>query len=306
MPDGESPEASVRKESTRLFRRREEKYEVGSAAAALLQAEIARRLPLFEYHPGYPYTFITTLYFDTKNRDFYQRAERHYDDNVKIRVKEYYYSLGPVVSNAGGSDCSNCSGTNGEAYNGYKTSPQCYVELKQSLNGTVTKKRFAFPKKELSLLFRGQDVWPILVKVTPPGEIGPLREIYRELKRYINAYSVEVTSIVNYRRTVYQENEEDLRITFDDSLAVFPPVPNLYDRNEALTSQVLGNATRKSDKVILEIKCPGEYPDWLKSALKFHSSKRLSKFTTSVRFLLGASPSSLFEEEGGLGGNSSN
>jgi hypothetical protein len=324
-PDGKSQEASVRKDSARFFRRKEDKYEVGLAAATYLQAEIARRLPRFEYHSGYPYTFITTLYYDTKNRDFYRQAVRHYDDNVKIRVKEYYYSLGgpgsccggpkgegPVGNgpagatstgaiSRGGANNSNASNSNGTDL--YQISPQCYVELKQSLNGTVTKKRFAFPKKDLSLLFNGQDVWPILLKVTPAAEHEALREIYRELKRYISVYPVEVTSIVNYRRTVYQENEDRLRITFDDSLAVFPPVSSLYESNEALTTEVLGKATRRSDKVILEIKCSDEYPEWLKNALQFHSSKRLSKFTTSVRYLLGT-PSPFFEDEGG--GNSSN
>ena len=307
-PDGKSQEANVRKESARFFRRKEEKYEVGSAAAAFLQAEIARRLPLFEYHQGYPSTFITTLYYDTKNRDFYRRAVRHYDNNVKIRVKEYYYSVGSTsgASTAVGSttDSACCAkSSNGDGHL-YQISPECYVELKQSLNGTVLKKRFGFPKKELSLLFAGKDVWPTLLGVTPAGDVGALREIYRELKRYISTYPVEVTSIVNYRRTVYQENEEHLRVTFDDSLAVFPPLPSLYDSNEALTAEVLGKATRKSDKVILEIKCPDEYPDWLRNALQFHSSKRLSKFTTSVRYLLGSSPSSLLEGEGGR--NSSN
>ena len=193
---------------------------------------------------------------------------------------------------------------NGEKVPEYQTSTQCYVELKQSVNGTVIKKRFAFPKKELSLLFKGSDVWPILLKVTPSSEIGALREIYGELNRYISAYPVEVTSVVNYRRTVYQENEEKLRITFDDNLAVFPPLPALYEQNEALTCEVLGTPIRRSDKVILEIKCPAEYPDWLKGALQSHSSKRLSKFTTSVRFLLDSSSS--FDDLKDGSGTSSN
>ena len=65
--------------------------EVGPARAVLLREEIARHLPLYEFHAGHSHTHITTLYFDTRERDFFRRAEKHYDDNVKIRVKEYYF-----------------------------------------------------------------------------------------------------------------------------------------------------------------------------------------------------------------------
>jgi len=258
----------------RHFRRRERKYEVGPAAAVLLREEIARRLPLFEFERGQPYTYITTLYFDTKERDFYRRAERSYDDNVKIRVKEYYYpSTCPV-----------------EPDRWYKTSPFCYVEIKQSVGGIVVKKRFGFPKRELPHLLGGQDVWPVLQRFTPSGELQSVGEIYRELSRYLADYTVGLTSVVHYRRSVYQEKEEALRITFDDQLAVFAPpcaLNGLYALHESLTPEILGAPIRKSDRVILEIKCPGAYPDWLEKALQNLSARRLSKFTTSVRLLLG-------------------
>jgi hypothetical protein len=274
-------DALSRHDSVRLFRRREQKYEVGRAAAVFIREEIARRLPLFEFERGHPSTHVTTLYFDTRNRDFFRRAVRNYDDNVKIRVKEYYYELPP---SAGSGE----PGRNG-AVHAYKTSPICYVELKQSAAGTVIKKRFGFPKRELPLLLGGQDVWPILLKMTPPEDVAPLREVYREFQRYLGMYLIEITSIVNYRRTVYQESENELRITFDDQLAVYQPVATLYDGADALTPEVLGRPIRTSDKVILEIKCPGTYPSWLEKTMQYHSTRRLSKFTTSVRLLLSES-----------------
>jgi len=294
MQVGGSDTADQLAGAARFFERREEKYEVDRATARLLQGEIACRLPLFSYQPGHPWTYVTTIYFDTKNRDFYHRAELHYDDNVKIRVKEYYYPT-EIPLKASGKE-------NGEseqrtvwvgeddpprAGRTYQTMKHCFVELKQRSRGTVIKKRFAFPKADLGLLFNGQDIWPLLAKVTHPSEMGPLREIYHELQHYIARYPVEVTSIVNYRRTVYQKDENDLRVTLDDRLAVFPPLPGLYTQNDALTAEVLGRPIRTSERVILEIKCPGQYPEWLRSALKAHSSERLSKFTTSVRLLLG-------------------
>ncbi len=281
-----------------LFRRKEQKYEVGPAAALFLRQEIARRLPCFEFERGHPYTHVTTLYFDTRNRDFYRKAERSYEDNVKIRVKEYYY---PLLAEAHGDGANSPvpgaveihgNGSRSRREASYRTSPVCYVELKQSVAGLVIKKRFGFPKKDLHLLVGGQDVWPILVKITPSEDLSSLKDVYRELLRYLSSYSVELTSIVCYRRTVYQECEEELRITFDDHLAVYQPVPELYGRAGALTPDVLGKPIRTSDKVILEVKCPGKYPSWLEKAMQYHSTRRLSKFTTSVRLILSDSDGS--------------
>lgn len=253
-------------DGARFFRRREEKYEIGPAAALFLREEIARRLPLFEFERGEPYTYITTLYFDTKGRDFYHRAERSYDDNVKIRVKEYYYPNGGAGH--------------------HRVSPYCYVEIKQSIAGVVVKKRFGCPKVDLSALLRGEDIWPTLKRLTPPDELERLRQIHGELSRYLTMDSVGLTSVVNYRRSVYQESEESLRITFDDQLAVHAPPPGLYESVAALTPEALGPPILKSERVILEIKCPGAFPDWLAKAMQHHSARRLSKFTTSVRLLL--------------------
>jgi hypothetical protein len=269
--DARNPDAPARPGSARLFQRREAKYEVGVATATFLREEIARHLTCFEFEPGHPTTWVTTIYFDTKARDLYRRAERHYDENVKIRVKEYYYPL-----NAGP-----------EGREEYRTSPHCYVEIKEHANGSVIKRRFRFPKSELSRLMRGEDLLPLLTKASPPEEIDHLGEVYGEFRRLMGLHHVEATSVVTYRRTVYQESEDDLRITFDDHFAVWAPYHRLYDGIDALTPGVLGKPVRVTDKVILEIKCPGDYPHWLEKALRNHSTKPLSKFTTSVRLLLG-------------------
>lgn len=284
---GSTPGGSLPPRSPHVFSRREEKYDVDPVSAARLEARIARMLPRFAYRKEQPYTLITTVYFDTRDRDFYLTAERDYDHNVKIRVREYYYPNGSPS---------------------YLTEDRCYVELKQRALGTVTKKRFAIPKCELQALLSNRDVWPTLLETTPPSEIGPLREAYTTLRRYLEAYRIEVTSVVTYRRKVYQKDESDLRITLDDQLSVFRPFPDLYADVDALTVDVLGAPIRSSDRVILEIKCPGEYPAWLREAMAEHTSKRLSKFTTSVRLVLGhaAAPRSWSAEaarpENGAGG----
>jgi hypothetical protein len=283
-----------------FVRRQEEKFEMGIATAAFLREEIARHLPLYEFYPGYSSTYVTTIYFDTADYLLYKGAERSYDDNVKIRVKEYYYRRreGALFdgARAGG------AAGNGQETNGlYLCFPHCFVEVKRRQQGTVYKWRLQLPKDKLAALFEGADVWESAIDGSAPAAPGSpaagpgLRESYGELRSYLSRYEVLATSIVNYRRSVYQRSEEELRITFDDEIAVYPALPGLYGRPGGnghgsdfvtLTREVLGAPTRRYEKVILEIKCPGQsLPEWLQRVLRNLSSKQLSKFTTSVRFL---------------------
>jgi hypothetical protein len=112
-----------------------------------------------------------------------------------------------------------------------------------------------------------------------------VRAVYDELRACLKTYAVQPSSAVSYRRQVYQRIEGELRVTFDDEIAVHRPPAGLYERTPALTRDVLGKPIYTSDRFIVEIKCPGDLPDWLATALKNHSSRRLSKFTTSVRLV---------------------
>jgi len=274
------------------------KFELDIAAATFLRDSIARRLPVFEFAPGYPYTFITTVYFDTADRHFFERARRHYHDNDKIRVKEYYYEE-PSSAQASGSMA-------GRVAVRYRTSPVAYVELKQRRGELVTKKRLRVPKARLGRILDGDDP-----EDDPGGEQllglgaaspddagaelpGSHRDARAALKRYLERFSVRATSVISYRRQVFQVDEDELRITFDDRIRVHEPPrdvfgPGFYCRSGevgALTPASLGVPIRSFSKVITEIKCAtGEYPDWLRGALRLHSSKLFSKFTASVRSL---------------------
>jgi len=270
--------------SSLFIRRNEEKYELGVAAAMFLRDEIAAHLPLFEYRAGYPYTLVTTVYFDTEDKLLYRRAARSFDDNQKIRLKEYFYQQ------RGGGE-------------GYLTSPHCFVELKERRQGTVYKRRIAIPRCHLREFFRGEDVWPIVESASELfGARGCVRTAYGDLREFLGLRRVTPASAINYRRLVYQLDQERLRVTFDDRIASYPPSPEwrLDSRptgengsspngfgtppwNDALTPEALGCPIRTYDKVIVEIKCTDEeYPAWLQRALRNHSSRQVSKFTSSV------------------------
>lgn len=280
--DGGASGAARAGESVRCFFRKELKYEMGRASALFLREEIARRLPLFEFKLGHPHTHIVTLYYDSEERHFFRKAAADYDNNVKVRVKDYYYCESRPPREGGASP----DGFQGATL----SSSVCFVELKRLVEGRVVKKRFALPKSKLARLVAGEDLWDMLLESVAPEKVNTLKEVYRELRDYLHRFRLRLTSIVTYRRVVFQEDEADLRITFDDQLVVHAPVPDPYGHGERLTPAALGAPLRMSDSVILEIKARGAYPQWLSRALEDHPARQLSKFTSSVRLLTDPSP----------------
>ena len=268
-----APRTSPRRESesTTFIRRREHKFEVSAARGVFLREQIAKELPLFEFFEGFPHTYVTTVYYDTVDRKFYQRAESSYDDNLKIRVKEYSYR------SRDGS---------------FLSFPTCYVELKMRRGGSVIKRRVPIPKGQLEAVLGGIDVWDSVCELVP--EPTPeLERSYEALSRFLRSERVVASSIISYRRTVFQRSERELRVTFDDEIAVFEVGGEIYgEQRDALTPNRLGVPVRRHDRVIVEVKCPDpQLPDWLRETLRHHRSKELSKFTTSIRFLTDSSDS---------------
>jgi hypothetical protein len=276
----ESRGAGARGGDSYFLKRREEKYEMQIGAAAFLRNEIERNLPRFEFRKGHPYTYITTIYFDTEKLDFYQKAKICFDDNTKIRVKEYYYQNNSFPH----------PGLTGRAAGPWLTFDTCFVEIKQRIRGIVWKRRFEVPKRLFGRLVRGEDVWDELVASRSGIEFDGMFDTYREFRTFLQHFNLVEKSIINYRRSVYQQDEHELRITFDDEIAVFAPKPGLYESVSSLARDFLGPPREIFQKVILEIKCQDGFPDWLTALLLTHRPKKISKFTSSLRVLTNELP----------------
>ncbi|MEC8894880.1 MAG: VTC domain-containing protein [Planctomycetota bacterium] len=261
--------------SPNYIRRSETKYELSRAELSVIEGEFSRRLPVFEFNPGHPFTHITTVYFDTPALELYERAARCYDDNLKIRVKEYYY-LDPDGREL--------------------VDPYCFIELKQRSDGMVSKQRLRVAKEYLSDFIRGEDLRDRLRLQSAPGarDEGEVQDdfdrAYEALRERLAVTPVRPVSAINYRRRVYQKDEKDLRVTFDDQVTVYEPPVNLYCEEAALVASRLGRPVGRTAKMIAEIKCrnlsAGSFPRWLEVILCTLDARSLSKFTTSVNFIL--------------------
>ena len=270
--NGRIGDGDVRGLSPNFIRRSEQKYELTAAETAVLEGEIRGSLPVYEFNPGYPYTHITTVYYDTPELRLYERASRSYDDNLKIRVKEYYYK---------------------DQSEKELVSPYCFLELKRRRDGMVSKQRLRIGKEHLEAFLRGED---LREKLRPElaGKGDELRKsfdmAYDALRAELSRTEVSPVSVINYRRRVYQRDEQDLRVTFDDLITVYFPPVELYGKQASLAASNLGAPVGRAAKLIAEIKCrklsSGSYPGWLEVILCPLRTRSLSKFTTSVNFIL--------------------
>lgn len=261
--------------SPNFIQRSETKYELSRAEAAALEGEISRRLPIYEFNPGYPFTHITTVYFDTAGLQLYERACLEYNDNLKIRVKEYYY-VGP-----GGKEL---------------VSPYCFIELKQRRDGVISKQRLRIAKQYLAAFIRGEDLrgklreQPALAGEGAETVRDDFDRAYDALREKLSATPVRPVSAINYRRRVYQRDENDLRVTFDDRITVYSAPTDLYGNKVSLAASSLGSPVGRTENMIAEIKCrklsTGSFPNWLEVILCSLRARSLSKFTTSVNFIL--------------------
>ena len=261
--------------SPNYIRRSETKYELSRAELSVLETEISRRLPVFEFNRGHPFTHITTVYFDTAGLELYEKAARSYDDNLKIRVKEYYYL---------------------DSHDRELVYPYCFIELKQRRDGMVSKRRLRIAKEYLSDFLHGEDLRAELRPQTASAARDAAAvpddfdRAYDALRERLSETPLRPVSAINYRRRVYQQDEKDLRVTFDDRITVYEPPAELYRRKAALVASRLGRPVGRTAKLIAEIKCrnlsAGSFPQWLEVILYTLDARSLSKFTTSVNFIL--------------------
>ena len=215
-------------------RRKEEKYHLDPGGANLVQSEVKRHLPLFEFRKGKKHTYITTVYLDTDKLEFFEKARSFYDDSLKVRIKEYCYRETESAP--------------------WLTFDNCFPEIKQRVHGLVVKRRFQLRKELLDRLLRGENIWEEMVAFGNGTEFEGILEFYREFRWYVNRFKLCPKAIINYRRTVYQEDEQDLRITFDDDIVVYKPVPGLYRETGTLARSSLGEPARRFSHVTMEIK----------------------------------------------------
>lgn len=207
--------------------------------------EAANRLPGAQH-------FVTTIYFDTPSRSYYAAARGNRQSNVKVRAKEYY-DLHPTLAEVA---------TNPEQILRYQ--PWLWFELKRREGLITSKRRFRFLKAAAASLFRERSSSDLAL----PD--GAEREDAEALIEHVRAQAetIQPSTLVNYRRLSFQNDDSTLRVTIDLGLSFFAVPPDLFERARPLSRSALGQAAGVEPRAVVEVKRLAALPDWLSEVLR--------------------------------------
>lgn len=246
--------------------RKEIKLRLTRQAADVFVRDTKDHLPVYCYAPDREITYVTTIYFDTHDFRFYNRASNFRHDNLKIRLKEYYYELH--------------DGT-------FETFPDCWIEVKRRLGESTSKHRFKLHKDRVQDLFSGEDLYETIIAHNTKLSPTDIRDIYDDFLKLVTTYKIRPYSATNYRRRTYQQPDtEDLRVTVDDLITFYQAPETLYNGASALTREALGDVCGQQKQTVIEIKTTMDFPDWLKRLLHKYPRSNFSKFLSSSQMLL--------------------
>lgn len=210
----------------------ERRYELDRDAAESVLGELSRRLPVVTYKNTPPTTLVATLYYDSPEGYYLQRAKAGGGiSSIKIRAREYI----PISDD--------------EDRQVLGQSTHCYLERKER-TGTVRQKyRLRIPKEDLG---------PIVEHMLD------LPEDTKILRDEIRSHVLVPAVISMYERRVWG-GDRDLRVTFDERIRYYKPPNRLYDSYTAMTPAALGTPSAVGPKRILEVKHASQapLPPWL-------------------------------------------
>ena len=221
-----------------------------------------------------PVHFITTLYFDTQDRQVATSC-RDGSENLKLRVREYYDEH---------PDLTELATSRGELSRGDK---QIWLELKAKTDGRTKKIRFPMPVTEVAGFLAGGIVTQraAAMQSEVDGEDGEelLKGIWKLCRRV--GSPLRPDSLVHYRRRAWQETEGDLRITLDTRVTFYGPRKPFFENFRTLRDTLEEPPARKLDEFLVELKLRGDEPDWLKELGQRvglrparHGQRQFSKF----------------------------
>ncbi|MCP4444257.1 MAG: VTC domain-containing protein [Myxococcales bacterium] len=210
----------------------ERRYELSRDVATRVLAKLGEHLPVMVYGDAPQTTLVATMYFDTPDRHYLERAGGSGGvSSVKVRAREYL----PI--------------TNDQARDVLGHSEFCYLERKER-HGTIRQKyRIKISKSELA---------PIVERILDlPCECEELRDEIRE-------HDLHPVVVSMYERRVWGRSD-DLRVTLDERIRYYRPEGRPYQSVSALTPSELGHPHALGPKRILEVKHAAKQalPGWL-------------------------------------------
>jgi hypothetical protein len=231
-----------------LGSRYELKYVMPPVKAKAVEQFVAEHLPKDRYSKLQPDGFypIVSLYIDSQDLQLCRESINGKLNRFKLRIRSY---------------------TDDPAY------PR-FFEIKRRANTVIVKSRYRVKDKDVAPLLAGRYIHS--------EYYGTDENILRQFQLYVKSIGAGPMVLIKYLRKAYEgEGHNRVRVTFDKDL--------MYNvtKEPAVRLNCKGYQLHKLslDKVILEIKFTGRYPEWLSTMAKHFELQQqsMSKYASSVR-----------------------
>ncbi len=211
--------------------------------------------------------WVTTVYFDLPDRRLSRAALEHPDENLKLRLREYFDDEG-----------ASCS-------------PFVWFEIKERRGAVSRKNRFRIHKRLVPGFLRGEvDLGTILTCQTAAQDPQGVAETVQRIADLADD-SWSPIGAVRYRRCSLEGGHPAGRVTLDDRISYHLGPVVLYGDHLALDRRALGPAAGEESSGVLEVKHGDEsLPAWCRRLVGDRSPVEYSKFLLLSRLSFAEAP----------------
>ena len=206
--------------------------------------------------------WVTTVYFDFPDRRLTREALARPEENLKIRLREYFTD-----------DDRPCS-------------PFVWLEIKEREGASSRKSRFQLHKRLVGPFLEAAelDLAAMLTCQDGGADLDRAVEAARRLHELARAHPLAPLGAVRYRRCSVQGGAPAARLTLDRQISFHPAPVGLYEAHAALDADALGPSSWADEVAVVEIKHHGAAPPaWCRAVLEARPAVEYSKFQLLAR-----------------------
>lgn len=211
--------------------------------------------------------WATTVYFDLPDRRLARAAMEQPEENLKLRLREYFDDEGATCSRF------------------------VWIEIKERNGSASRKSRFRIHKRMVAGFLRGEcDLASILTCQIAAADIQNVCETVQRIHDLAGDCWVPFGA-VRYRRCSIEGGSPVGRLTLDDRISYHLGPLALYESHEALDRRALGPVAGEEASGVLEVKHGGgSIPEWCRRLVGARESAEYSKFLMLSRLSTASAP----------------
>jgi hypothetical protein len=211
--------------------------------------------------------WVTTVYFDLPDRRLVRAALEQPEENLKLRLREYFDDEGAPCSRF------------------------VWFEIKERQGSSSRKSRFRLHKRMVDRFLRGEcDLASILTCQGSASDVSGVCETVQRIHDLAGDSWVPFGA-VRYRRCSIEGGSPAGRLTLDDRISYHLGPLALYESHESLDRRSLGPVAGEEASGVMETKhAGGSLPEWCRRIVGAHGAAEYSKFLMLSRLSYAASP----------------